>query len=255
MDLLLLIVYSTIMGFSIFLIFPVAAVRRLSSRTVAFVNALAIGILVYLMLDIFMGTYTFVNPDFEDGVFNVPYSILILAGIVLSFALFSFYPLMSRRRAAASGKGNSAVGLAFIMAWGIGLQNLTEGLALGSSIRLGLTSLIIPILVGFTIQNVTEGFPIVAPFLNEGSRIPMKPLAAALFIGGFPTLVGSTLSYYISSIPAIIGFNSVAMGSILFVTLQMHRSGMKPGTGASQSLASLGILAGFVIAFLANLLP
>lgn len=254
MDLLSLLAYSSIMGFSIFLILPIAAVMKLSQRSMIILNSLSIGILIYLLMDIFMGTYTFVNPNFEDGVFNIPYSIIIILGIILSFALFSFYPMISSRRSAPEKMGKAS-GLAFIMAWGIGLQNLTEGLALGSSIRLGLSALIIPILVGFTVQNVTEGFPIVAPFLHANERVPIKPLAAALFIGGFPTLIGSALSFYISSVAFVVAFNSVALGSILFVTLQMYRANSRLASGAPSAYGNIGIMAGLLIAFMVNLLP
>lgn len=252
MDLALIIAYSAIMGFSIFAVLPIASVLKLSGRAMAVINSFAVGILIYLLLDIFMGTYTYVNPHFEDGVFNIPYSILIIAGISVSFALFSFYPSVRRNR--SSGENSSVRGLAYVMAWGIGMQNLTEGLALGSSIRLGLSSLILPILVGFTIQNITEGFPIVAPFLRAGQKIPMGSLAAALFIGGFPTMLGSLLSFYVSSVAFVVVFNSVAVGSILFVTLQMYRVAARSPDGMA-NYSSFGIVSGLLLAFMVNLLP
>lgn len=254
MDLIWLVAYSAIMGFSIFAILPFAAVLKVSARSMSLLNSLSIGILVYLLLDVFMGTYTFVNPSFDDGIFNIPYSLIILFGIILSFAAFSFYPQFSRRRN-AEPKAEGVAGLAFIMAWGIGLQNLTEGLALGSSIRLGLSALVIPILVGFTIQNITEGFPIVAPFVRENKAIPMGKLSVALFIGGFPTLIGAFLSFYVSSLAFTVAFNSIAVGSILFVILQMYRMSVKSEVPGSLFSGSLGMMIGFVIAFLVNLLP
>lgn len=254
MDLFLLLAYSAIMGFSIFLVFPVAAARKLSRRSMSAINSLAIGILVYLLMDVFMGTYTYVNPNFEDGVFNIPYSLLIITVIAVTFSLFSYYPMIARRKGDVQRRESNVAGLAFIMAAGIGLQNLTEGLALGSSIRLGLSSLVLPLLIGFTIQNITEGFPIIAPFMNSGEKVPMGSLASALFIGGFPTLVGSALSYYISSITFVVAFNSIAIGSILFVTLQMYRINSRP-QGEASSFGNIGIAAGLFIAFLVNLLP
>lgn len=254
MDLLSLLAFSAIMGFSIFVILPFAAVLKVSGRSLAFLNALSIGILVYLLLDVFMGTYTFVNPSFDSGTFNIPYSLIILFGTVLSFAAFSFYPSFSASRRPEK-KAEGVAGLAFIMAWGIGLQNLTEGLALGSSIRLGLSALVIPILVGFTVQNITEGFPIVAPFVRENRPIPMGQLSAALFIGGFPTLIGAFLSFYVSSLAFTVAFNSIAIGSILFVILQMYRMSVKSETTGGAFSANLGIIVGFVIAFAVNLLP
>lgn len=254
MDLFSLIAMSAVMGFSIFIILPFAALIRVSPKSLIFLNTLSIGILLYLLLDIFMGTYTFVNPGFENGTFNIQLSMIILLGTVLSFAAFSFYPSIVRKNRNEVGRENN-VSLAYIMAWGIGLQNLTEGLALGSSIKLGLSALVLPILVGFTLQNVTEGFPIVAPFIRENEAIPLANLSTALFIGGFPTLIGAFLSFYVASVPFTVAFNSVALGSILFVILQMYRMSVKTEGFQGSPYGNLGIIAGFVVAFMVNLLP
>ena len=49
----------------------------------------------------------------------------------------------------------------------MGLQNLTEGLVFGAAYAVGLTGLFLLILIGFILQNFTEGFPIVSPFIGR----------------------------------------------------------------------------------------
>lgn len=248
-----LVGYSAIMGFSIFLVLPLAAYMKVSGKTLLFLNSFSMGILVYLLMDIFMATYISINPGFEDGGFNIPYSILMVAVMLLSYAMFALFPSFVRarnRNTSTLGKG-----LPFVMAFGIGMQNLTEGLALGSTINLGLTSLVAPIIIGFTIQNITEGFPIVAPFLGSDGKVPMKQISLALFIGGFPTLVGSVLSISMTSLALVVSFNAIAIGSILFVALQLYRMNSRSDSSIRFRYGDIGLMAGFLLAFLVNLLP
>ena len=53
--------------------------------------------------------------------------------------------------------------LATLVAIGIGLHNLGEGLAIGSSFSLGELALGTFLIVGFMVHNVTEGLGIAAP--------------------------------------------------------------------------------------------
>lgn len=245
--------FSAVMGFSIFLVLPLAALVKVSGKQLSFLNSVSIGILVYLLMDIFMATYLSVNPGFEDGIFDLPYSFLMIFVMLLSFAGFSLFPSANvlRRRGIVSGAEN----LSYLMAFGIGMQNLTEGLALGSTINLGITSLVAPIIIGFTVQNVTEGFPILASFLHAGGKVPFRKLAVALFIGGFPTIVGSLLSYSLSSLYFIVAFNSIALGSILFVTLQLYRMNSRAENSEKFRFGDGGLVLGLLLAFLVNLLP
>ena len=50
-----------------------------------------------------------------------------------------------------------------MIALGIGLHNLGEGLAIGSAYAIGELALGAFLVVGFAIHNTTEGFAIVAP--------------------------------------------------------------------------------------------
>ena len=255
MGILLLLVYTAIMGFSIFLVLPVAAMKNVSPKTVHLLNSVAIGILIYLMIDVFMGTYAFINPNFSDGIVNFDYSVLIIFCILFTYAGFSYYTSMTGGRGKEAVAAGNFKTLSYIIATGIGLQNLTEGLALGASMRLGISSLVLPIFVGFTIQNVTEGFPILTPFLGKISGSSYKALILALFVGGFPTFIGSLLSFFVHSVTLVVTFNSIAIGSIIFVMLQMHRMSLKSGDGIPAKYGNTGLMMGLLLAYLVNLLP
>jgi ZIP family zinc transporter len=139
-----------------------------------------------------------------------------------------------------------------VVSLGIGLQNFTEGLAIGGSLREGLSSFLLPLVVGLTMQNVTEGFPIVSPFL--GREVDRSYLLAMYALGGTPTLLGSLLSYSLGSDLLVVAFNALAMGGILFVALEMYKGLAKGSNKGTRDLAELGIATGIAITFVVNLL-
>ena len=57
----------------------------------------------------------------------------------------------------------SGLALATYIAFGIGLHNLGEGLAIGASFSAGEVALASFLVLGFAIHNVTEGIAIAAP--------------------------------------------------------------------------------------------
>ena len=60
--------------------------------------------------------------------------------------------------------------LALLIAVGIGLHNLGEGLAIGSAYAAGALALGAFLVVGFAIHNTTEGLAIVAPLAERARR-------------------------------------------------------------------------------------
>ncbi|TLY03548.1 MAG: hypothetical protein E6K92_04700 [Thaumarchaeota archaeon] len=61
--------------------------------------------------------------------------------------------------------------IALMVAIGIGLQNLGEGLATGGAMVVGEVALSTFLIVGFTVHNSTEGLAIVALMAKEKPRI------------------------------------------------------------------------------------
>ena len=77
-----------------------------------------------------------------------------------------------RRRVAQAGRraGTSGGHLALLVAVGIGLHNLGEGVAIGSAYAAGALALGAFLVVGFALHNTTEGLAIVAPVAQSSSR-------------------------------------------------------------------------------------
>jgi len=242
---------AAVVGFSIFLTLPIPFMKGIDQRKAEVLNGVAIGVLIYLLMDIFTGTYSVIGEG------NVELQGILLVGIIVSYLGFHFLST-SRPRPIGGEQQPSAVEVASLIAVGIGLQNLTEGLALGGSFKSRTCPLVVvPLVVGSTIQNVTEGFPISAPFLALRSRPSVRTIGALYLIGGAPTLLGAILSYTLASTAMVVLFNAVALGSIIYVTMEMYKGSVRRAqrTNTILNLMAMGVAAGFALAFLVNLLP
>jgi ZIP family zinc transporter len=250
-DLLGLIALSSLMGLSIFLSLPIVLSRRISPMTIATLNAVAIGMLVFLIADVYSDAAPALAAP--TAYLTVPGRDLVFLLGVLGAFLFLFFA--EHRPAGAAPFSPSA--RALVIAGAIGVQNLTEGLVFGSLWAQGaLVGLMGVVFVGFFLQNISEGFPITAPLLGE-EKPRMGVLVSYFLLGGLPTIFGSVIGYYWSSITLVLLFEAVAIGAILYAILPMLRAVARPAETPERSyrkqrLVYLGILGGFVLGFLVN---
>jgi zinc transporter, ZIP family len=261
-DFLTFLLLTSAMGLSIFLSLPVILAKGMRSRTIVFLNAAAIGILVFLLADIFSDVAPLIAGSADY--LTVPRLDVVFTGsVVVVYALL--YAIDHRRSATVVTAGPSTAlpstdasptRLAVIIAFGIGLQNLTEGLVFGAAWTAGALGLLVVIFVGFFLQNVTEGFPIVSPFLGQ-SKYNLPLLAGLFLLGGVPTILGGVVGYFYSSVTLDVLFDSLAIGAILYVIVPMLKVAFRPEptpieSYLKQRLVYFGLLTGFVIGFLVN---
>jgi len=248
-----LVILSAIMGLSIYLSLPIVLAKSLASRTITLLNAVAIGILVFLLADVFSdaSTIIYTNPA-SPYLADPEYATAFVVASIACFVVLFFAEHRSKESTL------SPRGLALVIAAAIGFQNLTEGLVFGAIWAVGIVGLLTVIFVGFFLQNVTEGFPITAPLLGKNER-KIGILAALFLVGGLPTVLGGILGYFYNSPLLDVTFDALAIGAILYCILPMLRVAFRPAetptaSYAKQRLIYLGILAGFVLGFLVNAL-
>src|SRR5580700_2668644 len=85
----------------------------------------------------------------------------------------------------------SARSLSLAIATGLGMHNLSEGLAIGESAHVGAIAFAGVLVVGFALHNITEGFGIAAPMPMEPKPVSWSFLGLAGLIGGGPTFIGT----------------------------------------------------------------
>ena len=246
-----LLAFSTVMGLSVYLSLPIVLAKSFRSRTVIVLNAVAIGILVFLMADVFSdaATIIYTNPA-------SPYLASWTYAVAFTVAVVACFLVLYSAEHRSSGTVMTPRGLALIVALAIGFQNLTEGLVFGATWAAGALGLLTVIFVGFFLQNVTEGFPIASPLIGKYER-SIGVLALLFLVGGLPTVLGGAIGYFYNSRLLDVVFDALAIGAILYCILPMLRNAFRPADTPEASslkmrLTYLGILVGFVLGFVVN---
>ena len=251
---------TAVMGFSIFLSLPVVYSKRAQGRWAVGLNAAAIGILIFLMGDIFSDVAPILYPNGSYVAVPVYTLAFALAFIAAFVGLYFVDNLPSRTVAPGAATPESGPRTAaLIIALGIGLQNLTEGLVFGVNWTAGEIGVLAVVFLGFFLQNITEGFPIAAPFLGSGAKAKVATLVGLFLIGGAPTLIGGAIGYHWSNQMFIVIFDALAIGAILYAILPMLRIAFRPLESREASIARnrlvyVGVMAGFLLGFLVNAL-
>ncbi len=265
-DFAIFLALTAVMGLSIFLSLPVVYSRRAQGRWAVALNAVAIGILVFLLADVFSDVSLLLYPS--GYVANFGYSVAFGIAFVVAFLGLYYVDNLPRPAprgttddgtAASRSAGSGPRTTALIIALGIGLQNLTEGLVFGANWTAGAVGVLAVVFVGFFLQNVTEGFPIASPFLGTDARRGVATMVGLFLVGGLPTIVGGAIGYFWSSDLFLVIFDALAIGAIAYVILPMLRVAFRPLESREASLARnrlvyLGAMVGFVLGFAVNAL-
>ncbi len=244
------ILFSFIIGFSIYLSLPIVFRKKTGEKTIRLINSMAIGILIFLMCDIFSNVSSSLYGSGALYGYGANPSLSVAFAAALAFGFFMLYVFENR-----STKGLTPIKLSLIIAIGIGLQNLTEGLVFGASSALGglFSGVALVVLVGFVLQNMTEGFPIAAPLLNNKNK-KLATMLILFLIGGLPTVIGGAIGFYYSSALFSIIFDGLGLGAILYVILPMIKHQFKDIDHIKQRAMYAGIFLGFILGFLVNLI-
>ncbi len=178
---------------------------------------------------------------------------LVFIGAAVSFLLLTgTSQWLANRRRAADAAGASGQTLALLVAVGIGLHNLGEGVAIGSAYSVGALALGAFLVVGFALHNTTEGLAIVAPVAHM--RPSFARLATLGLIAGAPAVLGAWIgaAAFNSSLAAFLfGFGA---GAIVQVIVQLAPS-LRDATGRTlHPPAVAGLIAGIALMFVTGLL-
>jgi zinc transporter ZupT len=228
-------------------------VSRLGRTGLDVLLALTIGLLLFLLIDA-------AGEGLEKAA-EMPASFqgvaLFLGGAAAAYlALESIGAWLRARKTRAAGSSPSAGAvLALLVAIGIGLHNLGEGLAIGAAFALGEAALGTLLIVGFTLHNTTEGLAIIAPIAS--GRPSIAHLVRLGLIGGVPTIAGAWIGGLLYSPVAAVLFLGLGAGAIAQVIAQISKqvAGDRPLVERFASAPlMLGLLAGIAVMYATGML-
>jgi len=232
-------------------------VRRIDARWIGALIAFTVGLLALLAIDAGLEGLEIAAeaPSAFGG------AALVFAGALVAYlVLAGIDAYLSGRRDRARGAGTAVKGglyMALLVSIGIGLHNLGEGLAIGSSYATGALALGAFLVVGFAIHNTTEGLAIVAP-LRDGAgpdgRVRLSHLVAFGLIAGAPAVLGAWIgaAAFNPSLAALLF--GVGVGAIVQVIVQIAPA-MRDGAGRLLNpLSVAGMLAGIALLYVTGLL-
>src|SRR5262249_29177990 len=134
------------------------------------------------------------------------------------------------------------------------LHNLGEGLAIGAAYSVGAVTLGTFLVIGFIIQNLTEGVGIIAPIAQHRPRVRFLVLLGLL--GGSPAILGAWIGGLLSSQPLAILFLALGAGAVMQVAYAIGKQMLWNETPQRQRplAAFAGILTGMVLLYATGLL-
>jgi zinc transporter, ZIP family len=230
-------------------IFWFPALRQLGRRTMTFLMAATVGLLIFLGVDTIAEALEFASevPSVFQGIG------LIGIGTVTTFLLLD---AISKQQTSASGdEVQRRLSVAFIIAVGIGFHNLGEGLAIGAAYSVGEITLGTFLVVGFIIQNITEGLGIIAPVLRD--RPTIRNLAIMGLIGGAPAILGAWIGGYTPSPFLAVLFLAIGAGAIFQVIYEISKLIQKDIEREARAMSGTvvsGVLSGMLLLWVTGLL-
>lgn len=227
-------------------------VRRVPERALRFLMALTVGLLGFLALDAVLEGMEVVGEESGAAQSFGGTALVFLGALAAYLALAAIESHLRSRQDRARAAGAGGAHLALLVAIGVGLHNLGEGLAIGSSYAVGALALGAFLVIGFAINNTTEGLAIVAP--TASNPPPLRRLVALGLIAGAPAIVGAWVGA-VAFNPSVAAFLIGAGAGAIVQVIQQLLPSIRDRFGRVFSPVSAGgMAAGVAILYVTGLL-
>lgn len=251
--------------------FPLPFLRRLGTAGFTFLVAFSVGVLAFLVID--LGAEAMEGADKMVAAMQVPESAtgavpalderlyyavgpglapyvgyaLLVVGLAVGVLGLVAAGRVADRRVAEPG-----LKLAGLVALGIGLHNLGEGLAVGAAVSAGNLALASVLVTGFAIHNTTEGIAIVGP-VAERRALPFLTLVLLGALAGVPTIFGALLGLSVYANALAVVFFAIGAGAVLYVIVEVLAALGKDGAQGVPWGLHGGVAAGLLVMYVTSL--
>lgn len=222
--------------------------RQARGRSVKILLALSVGVLAFLAVDaIIEGAELAASGAVFGGV------LLVVLGAGFAYLVLMGVDRWLRSRTAAARRHDAAGGmrLALLIAIGIGLHNMAEGLVIGSAYAVGELALGAALIIGFVINNVTEGVAIVAPLTVR--RPSWLALLGLGLVAGAPAILGAVIGGAVNNPALAAVLFGLGVGAIAQVVVQILPSLREHGTQSFDARVVGGFALGVLLMYATSL--
>ena len=227
--------------------------KRLRGKWYDFLISLTVGLLLFLGVDAVAEAFDLIN--------KIPSSLngtgIFLIGLLLAILVLSAVSHKSQHLYKDMEGHKKAIMWGYLIALGIGLHNLGEGLAIGSAYAIGEVALGSSLVIGFMLHNITEGIAIIAPLARTIKRVvdDLHHIVIMGLLAGLPTILGSVIGGFAYSNEFALLFLAIGAGAIFDVSFDIV-DGMAKGRWLSLFTVTnvIGFLAGLLVMYLTGFL-
>jgi zinc transporter ZupT len=217
------------------------AVRQVSAQTVRVLLALTVGLLAFLAADAAIEAIGLAGQT--GAAFGGVALVVLGAGL-------AFMALTSLDRFVRGSRDGQR--LALMIAIGIGLHNLGEGLAIGSAYAIGALAIGGSLVIGFAIHNTTEGLAVVVPL--AGRPVSVLRLLGLGLLAGAPAVAGTLIGSTVVNTELSAFLLGIGVGAIVQVIVQITPSLRDRASGQIDPVTYGGLAAGALMMYATGLL-
>jgi hypothetical protein len=227
--------------------FWLPALKGLGRRATLFLMSATVGLLVYLGIDATTEALE-LGAALGGALQGIGIAAIGIAGTILLLDAIS-----RRQTTIAANESHRRMALATMIAIGIGLHNLGEGLAIGAAYAVGAAALGTFLVVGFILQNITEGLGIIVPISHDRPRL--RHLVLLGLIGGAPAILGTWIGGLTDSLALTVLFLAIGAGAVFQVAYEIGRQLVWKDAARDEMpvTAFSGALAGMLILYVTGL--
>jgi len=200
-------------------------VRRLEAEWVHAVLAFSAGILAFIafeMADESIDNAAAASTAPLQGALGLsPPAVVLGLSVLAALATVGAMELASRWGKRKQTVDSSGLLIAYLVAVGLGLHSVGEGLAIGAAFANQDAGLVLLFTVGFIIHNVTEGPAVIAAVARDRETPPLRHFVALGVLAGGGVIVGGWIGTFATSASLAAVVFAIAFGAIVQVVWEM----------------------------------
>lgn len=190
-------------------------ISRLAEEWIHAVLAFSAGVLAFIAVEMAGGAAGYAGEAAETM------QVGVVAAVVAVVTVVAMEITSRWRKAKTTEAYGDGLIVAYLVAVGLGLHSVGEGLAIGAAFAGDDMALVLLFTLGFIIHNVTEGPAVIAAVAREQTTPPLRHFAALGILAGGGVIIGGWIGSFATDPLVGAVFFAIAFGAIVQVLWEM----------------------------------